>query len=85
MATPNMKKTKEPTTNEPAQMLVSSLIPRKIIDQSADTITEMVEASGVNKNTVGPEVQRLLAAGKIEKVYKRVNAQVVPAYRVVRK
>ena len=85
MATPNMKKTKEPTTNELAQMLVSSLIPRKIIDQSAETITEMVAASGVNKNTVGPEVQRLLAAGTIEKVYKRVNAQVVPAYRVVRK
>lgn len=80
-----MRKPKEPTTNELAQMLVSSLIPRKTIDQSAETITEMVEASGVNKNTVGPEVKRLLAAGTIEKVYKHVNAQVVPAYRVVKK
>jgi hypothetical protein len=80
-----MKKKTTPTANELAQTLVSTLIPRKTIDQSAQTITEIVAVSGVNKNTVGPEVRRLLAEGKIEKVWKRVNSQVVPAYRVVKK
>lgn len=69
-------------TNEISKMLVSELIKKRIIDNSAQTVLELSTEWQYARSTTEREVQRLMAAGTIEKVYKKNGDRLVPAYRI---
>jgi hypothetical protein len=78
METSNLK------TNKLSAMLVSELIGKKVVDESAQTLLEIASATvpPVCPATAERMVKKLLAAGKIEAVWKRGSQRLVPAYRV---
>ena len=79
-----MKKKTNPTTNELAQMLVSSLFNPKTIDESAETLEEIGLKIGLSAETVRRKMQPRLASGEVEQVWKQGRDRLTPAYRVVK-
>lgn len=77
MAPSNLKK-----TNPIAALLVSSLIPQRIFDESAETIAEMAQSLGIAQRTTRERIVKLIDAGKIERVWKHGPARPIPAYRI---
>lgn len=70
-------------TNEIARMLVSELIPKRIIDQNAQTIEEISKASGLNITSTKDQIKEFLSLYKVEKVWKKSGRNLVPAYRTL--
>jgi len=70
-------------TNEIAKLLVSELMPKRIIDNNAQTIEEVAEASGISPSTAKRQIDQLLKANKIERVWKQGKRHLVPAYRTL--
>lgn len=70
-------------TNEIAKMLVSELIPKKIVDENAQTIEEIAKASGLSISSTKDKIKQLLSVNKIEKVWKQSGRNLVPAYRTL--
>ena len=70
-------------TNEIAKMLVSELIPKKIVDENAQTIEEIAKASGLSVTSTKDKIKQLLSVNKIEKVWKQSGRNLVPAYRTL--
>ncbi len=56
-------------------------IPRRIIDQGAETVAEIGKACGMGRKWVSDFARARVAAGEWETVFKRVGTQLVPAYR----
>lgn len=56
-------------------------IGRKVFDQSAETISELVEATGQTRSYIGKLAKAQIASGKWEQVWKKTGPKVVPAYR----
>jgi hypothetical protein len=70
-------------TNEIAKMLVSELIPKKIVDENAQTIEEIAKASGLSITSTKDQIKQFLSLNKIEKVWKQSGRNLVPAYRTL--
>jgi len=70
-------------TNEIARMLVSELIPKKIVDENAQTIEEIAKASGLSITSTKDQIKQFLSLNKIEKVWKQSGRNLVPAYRTL--
>jgi len=70
-------------TNEIARMLVSELIPKKVIDQNAQTIEEIAKASGLSITSTKDQIKVFLSLYKVEKVWKKSGRNLVPAYRTL--
>ena len=70
-------------TNEIARMLVSELIPKKIVDKNAQTIEEIAKASGLSITSTKDQIKQFLSLNKIEKVWKQSGRNLVPAYRTL--
>jgi uncharacterized protein YbaP (TraB family) len=70
-------------TNEIARMLVSELIPKKIVDENAQTIEEIAKASGLSITSTKDQIKQFLFLNKIEKVWKQSGRNLVPAYRTL--
>ena len=70
-------------TNEIARMLVSELIPKRIIDQNAQTIEEISKASGLSSSCTKVQIKEFLSLYKVEKVWKKTGRNLVPAYRTL--
>lgn len=70
-------------TNDIAKMLVSELIPKKIVDENAQTIAEIATVSKISATSAKCNVKHLLDDKKIEKVWKQNGRNLVPAYRVI--
>jgi len=70
-------------TNEIARMLVSELIPKKVIDQNAQTIEEIAKASGLSITCTKDQIKVFLSLYKVEKVWKKSGRNLVPAYRTL--
>ena len=70
-------------TNEIAKMLVSELIPKKIVDENAQTIEEIAKASGLSITSTKDQIKQFLFLNKIEKVWKQSGRNLVPAYRTL--
>jgi len=64
--------------------LVSELIPRRNLDQSAQTIQEIADDHGFSWNKGKLEVAKLLKAGKIEECSKMIDKRCCRAYRPLR-
>lgn len=62
----------------------SDMIPRKVFDQSAETVKELAGDS-MSENSTQRFAKKMVAEGKWEQVWKRVNSKPVPAYRIKRK
>jgi len=80
-----MKKKTNPTTNELAQMLVSSLFSPKTIDESAETLEEIGLKIGLSPEAIRRKMQPRIASGEVEQVWKKRGNRFTPAYRVVKK
>ena len=61
---------------------VSDLIPKRVFDESAQTIGEIAADSGVSVATADRLVRGFLAAGKAYRVWKRGSQRAIPAYRI---
>jgi len=70
-------------TNEIARMLVSELIPKKIVDENAQIIEEIAKASGLSITSTKGQIKQFLSLNKIEKVWKQSGRNLVPAYRTL--
>jgi hypothetical protein len=70
-------------TNEIAKMLVSELIPKKVIDENAQTIEEIAKASGLSVTSTKDQIKGFLSIYKVEKVWKKSGRNLVPAYRTL--
>lgn len=77
MATPNL--------NQTASALLAALYPVRIIDEQAETSQEIAARIGRSYSQTRAIVLTETRAGRIEQVWKRVGAQLVPAYRAVKK
>lgn len=64
-----------------ARSSLLSEIPKRIFDQSAETSQELVEGSGYSQPAIQKLVARRIADGQWERVWKKINGRVVPAYR----
>ena len=60
--------------------LVSDLIPKRIIDQNSQTLSEMVEQSGQCKTSVSTWLAK--NKDKYEKVWKKIGDRTIPSYRI---
>jgi len=69
-------------TNEIAKLLVSQLITRRISDDSAQTITELATEWQYSRSKSEREVHKLMATGRIEKVWKKTGSRWAAAYRI---
>jgi len=68
--------------NKLATMLASELIGNQDIDQSAETIAEIVKATDRPERTVSGMIGKMVSSGQLEKVWKRTESRrLVPAYR----
>jgi predicted transcriptional regulator len=70
-------------TNAIAALLTSQLIPALVFDEAAQTVEEIATAAGIVRQTADVKIRKLLAAGQVERVWKRGRIRPVPAYRVV--
>jgi len=68
-------------TNAIAALLTSQLIPALVFDQSAQTIQEIAAAAGIARQTAAAKILKLVAAGQVERVWKRGPVRPIPAYR----
>jgi len=68
--------------NKFAAVLVSELFERKVFDELAETSIEIAAKTGKSPRTVDRMIAGMLAAGTVEKVWKRGTHRPVPAYRV---
>jgi len=59
------------------------LIPKRIIDQNAQTIEEISKASGLNITSAKNQIKEFLSLYKVEKVWKKSGRNLVPAYRTI--
>ena len=66
-------------------MKVSDMIERLPIDQSAQTIKEIRADKLMSPSWTDRFVRSLIAEGRVEKVLKKVNGRMVPAYRPKKK
>lgn len=57
---------------------------RKVIDDNAETITELCESTGMNRSSMGRISRERIAEGRWEQVWKRSGRKLVAAYRVIR-
>ena len=62
---------------------VSEIIPKKVVDQDAETIQEIAQTHLVSERRMRDYVVGLLREGKVERVWKRAGNKLVPAYRTV--
>ena len=67
---------------KPEQLLVSALFPQKIIDESAETIQELCEKTGLYRQALNKEISRRVKSGVVEQVWKKSGRNLVPAYRI---
>lgn len=58
-------------------------IPNLVIDQNAETIAELVEATGRSYTWIKAFANDQVTAGRWERVHKRVGNRTTPAYRRV--
>jgi len=65
-------------------MKASDLIPKKIVDQNAETIQDMMKHTPMSRNWLYGFAQDMVKQGKYEKVWKKVGVKLVPAYRIKR-
>jgi len=59
------------------------LIPKKIVDENAQTIEEIAKASGLSITSTKDQIKQFLSLNKIEKVWKQSGRNLVPAYRTL--
>ncbi len=64
---------------------VSDLIPKREVDQSAQTIIEIQKECGLGGSQTAKLVKALLEEGRIRKVSKRVGESLRDAYLPVKK
>ncbi len=67
---------------EQSAQLASGLFVKREIDESAETIQEIATRSNTPRKTISERVQKLLADGKLEQVWKHGRTRPVPAYRI---
>ena len=72
---------KASTKKAAATKSLASEIPRRIVDQSAETTSELAEETGRSESWVQRFARSRVVAGEWEQVFKKVGRQVVPAYR----
>ena len=68
--------------NQLAAKLVSELMPKRIVDQSAQTVAELQVATGMSKFVTQVWCKEHTEMGEIERVSKMVNGKPQPAYRI---
>jgi transposase len=68
--------------NDVSKQLVSALYPKKVVDDTAESITEISKRAGKSPKTIERWVRQQVAEGKVEKVWKRGSKWLVPAYRI---
>jgi len=69
--------------NDVAKMLASALLSDgKIWDESAETTQEIARKIGLSESQVLKKIRGYIKAGQMEKVWRRVNGNPIPAYRV---
>lgn len=64
--------------------LASELFPRKIIDENSETATEISQRVGCGKSAARAWVAEQCKVRKLEKVWKHIGTNLVPAYRIKR-
>jgi hypothetical protein len=65
-------------------MKASAQIPKVIIDQNAESITDMMKETPHSRSWISTFASDMVKSGKWERVGKRQGDKVVPAYRVKR-
>lgn len=70
-------------TNELSKMLVSELIPKRIVDNNAQTCEEIALASNISATTAQRKMNQFVKQGKVQKVWKQKGSCLVPAYRMI--
>jgi hypothetical protein len=68
-------------TNAIAALLTSQLIPASVFDDKAQTMQEIAAAAGIARSTAAAKILKLIAAGQVERVWKRGAGRPIPAYR----
>jgi hypothetical protein len=64
-------------------MLASALLnDGRIYDDTAETVAEIAAKIGLRRAAAGARIRAALAAGSLEKVWRRVGGIHIPAYRV---
>jgi len=64
------------------KMLASELLAEtRIIDNDAETIYEIMAKTGHGRSAMRRRIKEMIAAGKIEKVWKRRGTAIIMAYR----
>ena len=68
-------------TNAIAALLTSQLIPALVFDETAQTMEEIAAAAGIARQTAAAKILKLIAAGQVERVWRRGPRRPIPAYR----
>lgn len=71
--------------NQSLVMLASALFAGgRIWDESAETVKEIASKTGLSQSHTRQRVLDFVAAGRLERVWKRVAGHPVPAYRILK-
>jgi predicted transcriptional regulator len=71
--------------NKVVATLVSELFPKRIVDDSAESVKEISKRVQLSERQALRSVEQLIAEGKIEKVWKHGTRNLIPAFRIKQK
>lgn len=60
---------------------IDSLFPKRIIDEDAYTVEELMERTSTPRQTVAKRLQSAVASGEWEQVWKHASGRLMKAYR----